>query len=218
MTKAQLRSLTLEFLDDLTGLYFNSTFMDPALNLAQEEVQKHLLFAGQLYWPKQVQALTVQNQSQYVWPSDLLIIDRLELITSGVVPNQIVQEITPITLNQMNRFSQMSGNPTNYVLLKDRFMLNPIPDVPNLTLNLYYEYKIADLTGDSQIPDIPEIYHKLLPAYAARMGKVKDDSNMDNINMLIAPFEKEMDELAQERQHQQPRMVIETDCSYGTGY
>lgn len=218
MTKQQIQDMTLQLLDDVQGLYFNSAFMDNALNRAQEEVQKHLIMAGELYYVKLVQALTVLNQQDYIWPSDLLKVNRLELITSGVSPNEIIQEITPITLNQMGRFSQQSGQPTNYVLKQDRFALYPIPDTQNLTLNLYYSYKIADLVAPSQVPDIPEIYHKVISAYAARMGKVKDDSSMTNVNLLIMPFEKEMNELAQDRQYQQPRMVINTDCNYDTGY
>lgn len=218
MTKQQIQDMTLQLLDDVNGLYFNSAFMDNALNRAQEEVQKHLIMAGELYYVKLVQALTVLNQQDYIWPSDLLKVNRLELIVSGVTPSQIIQEITPITLNQMGRFSQTSGNPTNYVLKQDRFALYPIPGTPNQTLNLYYSYKIADLVAPSQVPDIPEIYHKVISAYAARIGKVKDDSDMANVNMIIMPFEKEMNELAQDRQYQQPRMVIETDNSYGSGW
>jgi hypothetical protein len=218
MTKAQIRTYMLQLLDDPLGGYFDTTFSDLALNLAQEEVQKQLLFAGQLYWQKTVTAPTVQNQAQYILPDDYLICDRLELVTSGVSPNQIIQEITPVTLNQINRFGQQPGTPANYVILKDRFMLYPIPDVGNLSLTLYYEYKIADLTSDSQVPDIPEIYQKVISAYAARMGKVKDDSSMVNVMGLIVPFEMDMKELAQERQHQMPRRVIETDISNWSGY
>lgn len=218
MTKAQLRTFTLQLLDDPLGLYFDTTFMDPALNQAQEEVQKHLIMAGELYYVKQVQALTVQDQQDYIWPSDLLKVNRLELVTSGVSPNEILRELIPITLNQMNQYGQQSGQPANYVLKQDRFSLYPIPQDPNLTINLYYSYKIADLALDNQVPDIPEIYQKMIPAYAARMGKVKDDSDMTNILRLIEPFEKEMNELAQQRQYQTPRRVIENDDYFSTGF
>lgn len=217
MTKLQIQTMTLQLLDDPLGGYFDSAFMDNALNRAQEEVQKHLIMAGELYYVRLSQASTVVNQQDYIWPTDLLKVNRLEIITSGVSPNQIIQEITPITLNQMGRFSQQSGQPSNYVLKQDRFALYPIPDTV-LTLNLYYSYKIADLTSPSQVPDVPEPYQKVIAAYAARIGKVKDDSDMTNILQLIAPFEKEMNELAQDRQYQQPRMVINTDATYNTGY
>ncbi len=216
MTKADLRTYVLQLLDDPFGSYFNDTFMDLALNKGQEEVQKNLLMAGQLYWPKDVTALTVQNQQDYVLPSDYLLCDKIGLVTSGIVPTQIIQWFSPTTLNQINNFGQQSGTPCNYVILKDRFRLYPIPDVANLTLTMTYEYKIADLTSNSQTPDIPEIYQKVVCAYAARMGKVKDDSDMTNINLLLAPFEKEMNELAEQRQHQRPRHVIETDTASGS--
>ncbi len=218
MTKAQIREMTLQLLDDTLGLYFNAAFMDNALNRSQEEVQKHLIMAGELYYLKQVQALTVQNQQDYIWPTDLLKINRIEIVTGGVSPTEILREITPITLNQMNRFGQQAGEPANYVLKQDRFSFYPIPETPNQTINLYYSYKIADLTSDSQVPDIPEIYHKVIAAYAARMGKVKDDSDMTNVLQLIAPFEKEMNELAQDRQYQQPRMVKCLDGEYWGGF
>lgn len=217
MTKSEIVTYFLQLMDDPFGGYYTTTFTDLAANLAQEEVQKHLLMAGELYYVKQVQASTVQNQQDYIWPQDLLKLNRVEIITSGVTPNQIIQEITPITLNQMGAFSQTTGTPSNYCLKQDRFSLYPIPD-SIWTLNLYYSYKIAALTSNSQTPDIPEIYHKVISAYMARMGKVKADTDMTNVNMLIMPFEKEMDELAQQRQYQTPRRVIETDVCYGTGY
>jgi hypothetical protein len=215
MTKAQIRAMTLQLLDDPLGGYFDSAFMDNALNRAQEEVQKNLLMASQLYWQKTVVTTTVVNQQDYVLPTDYLLADRLELVTGGTSPNEILQVIMPTTLNQINNFGQLSGVPTQYVILKDRFMLYPIPNPGAQTLRLYYEYKIADLTSDSQTPDIPEIYQKVIAAYAARMGKVKDDSSMENVNLLIAPFENEMRELAEQRQHQRPRHVIETDSANG---
>lgn len=218
MTKAEIRTYMLQLLDDPLAGYFDSTFSDTALNLAQEEVQKHLIMAGELYYVKTVTAACVVNQADYILPDDFLKLNRLELITSGSVPNEIIQEIFPATLNQLGQFSQTAGAPANYVIKKDRFTLFPIPDSATYTLRLFYSYKIADLTSDSQTPDIPESYHKVIAAYAARMGKVKDNADMSNINALVGPFEKEMNELAQDRQYQTPRRVIETDFSYGAGF
>lgn len=218
MTKAELRTYMLQLLDDPFGSYFTTTFSDLALNIGQEEVQKHLIMAGELYYAKTVTALTVLNQADYIWPTDLLKVNRLELVTGGVAPNEILRELMPITLNQMNAFGQQNGMPSNYVLMKDRFTLYPIPDTPNLTVRLYYSYKIAALTSDSQTPDVPEQYQKVIAAYAARQGKVKDDADMTNIMSLIGPFEQEMNQLAQDRQYQTPRRVRETDECYGTGY
>lgn len=218
MTKADLRTYMLQLLDDPFGSYFNTAFSDLALNIGQEEVQKSLIMAGELYYVKVVTALTVTNQADYIWPTDLLKVHKLELVTSGVSPNENIQVLMPITLNQMYAFGQITGTPSNYVLMKDRFTLYPIPDTPNLTVRLYYSYKVAALTSDSQVPDIPEQYQKVIAAYAARQGKVKDDASMANINALIAPFEQEMNQLAQDREYQTPRRVKETDIYYSSGW
>ncbi len=218
MTKQNIVDFFLQLVDDTGGLYFNTTFTDMVINLAQEEVQKNLIMSGDLYYVKLVTAQTVAGQQDYIWPTDLLKLNKLEIVTSGLVPNQIIQPITPVTLNQISAFSQTLGTPANYVLKQDRFMLYPIPDTTNQTLNLYYSYKIAALTSPSQVPDIPEQYHKVISAYMGRMGKAKDDADPASINLIIGAFESEMLQLAEDRQYQQPRMVIETDTYNSTGF
>lgn len=212
MTRAELKAYCLQLLNDPLGGFFDDTFMYPALNRAQEEVQKQLIDGtGELYYLKTVQTPLVVNQADYIWPSDLLKIHRLAIILSGVAPNQIIQPIMPMTLNQIGYFGSQTGTPSNYILKQDRFTLCPTPDNTQDIL-LYYSYKIADLTSDSQVPDIPEEYQKMIAVYAAIEGKVKDESNPSNLLALTAKFEKNMREMATDRQYQTPRMVVEIDA------
>lgn len=220
MTRDDLKEYVLQLLSakgpGITDTFFDDTWMIPALNRAQEEVQKFLIMAGELYYLKTVETPTVMNQSDYIWPTDLLKIHSFEIVMSGTGVNENKNAITPMTLNQKFNFGPQTGTPVNYVMKQDRFTLFPTPDTANQTLRLFYSYKIVDLTSGSQSPDIPEEYHKYVGVYAAVEGKVKDDSDPTNLLTMKNDFENRMKQMQMDRQYQTPRRVRETESDSST--
>lgn len=209
MLRSDLRNLASQFLDDPNNGYFTVAVLNIFLNNAQREVQKQLIQAGEMYYLKIVETTTVANQQDYVLPSDFIKSHRLEIVLSGTGVNEDKQTIAPITLNQQSLVANLTGTPTGYVMKKNKISLFPIP-TQALTLRLYYSSRVADMSTDNDLPDVPEDYHEYIAILAAIDGKIKDDGIPANLQYKKEYYEKLMKQSMDNRQSDQPRMIVET--------
>jgi len=218
MTRGDLRNLCLYWLDDLQGAYFTPTQMNVFINNAQREVQKQLMQAAEDYYLKVLQTVTVQGQGDYVLPADFYKLRRLEYILSGTGVNEDPLQLQSITLNQRAYLPIGTGTPANYILKSDRFTILPFPDTPNVILRLYYTYRIADMTTDADVPDVPEDYHEYIAVLAALDGFVKDDRSPQNLVDKREAYLKLMKQTAEDRKADRSRQVIVRDQTFGVGW
>lgn len=215
MTRSEIRTLMLSWLDDAQSGYFDATTCNTWINLAQREVQKRLLQAGNNFYLTPVFTSTVASQSDYVLPSDFVILHRLELVVSGTGVSENRTALLPITTNQQDLISIALGIPTNYYMKKDRVTLSPTPDQV-YTLRLYYSPRVADLSSDSDVPDVPEQFMELVPILAAYNGFIKDDRVPANLVEKRNQYEKLFDRMAAERNQDVSRQVVVTQ-DYDSG-
>lgn len=208
MTRSELKTLMRSWLDDTSGGYFTDSQCNTWLNLAQRRVQMVLLQAGENFYEKTVETLTVASQADYVLPSDFFILHRLEIVASGSGTSESRQPIYPITINQQDLVSIALGTPANYYLKKDRFTLSPTPDTANKVLRLYYSYLVADMSADGDEPDVPEQYHELVAIYAAEDGFIKDDRTMNNLIFKKEKYEALIKQAAENRTQDRSRQVV----------
>lgn len=221
MTRSQLSALVVSWLDDVNQGYFTPTQVNLWLNLAQRRVQWLLLQAGQNWYMKPVETLLVTNQADYVLPSDFFVEHRLEYVLSGAGPNENRQPLSYITTNQQDLVSIATGNPSNYYIKKDRVTLSPTPSSAcnNLTLRLYYSPRVADMSSDSDSPDVPEQFMELVALTAALDGFIKDDRQPENLLIKRREYEDVIKQMANDRTQDQPRQVVMTsDFDYGSAW
>lgn len=217
MTFGELKSLVSFWLDDLQFGYFTEAQVSVWLNNAQKEVQKRLIKAGDNYYVKCVQTTLVVNQNDYVLPEDFKKENRLEVVISGTVPNESVNAITPITLNQQDLVVTGVGTPQWYYFKRNRIVVIPAPDTA-LPLRLYYSYLVADMTLDTDVPDVPESYHELIALLACQDGFLKDGRVNDLLMKKITAYQLDMDSDADERNQDMPRSIVETGIDFQGGY
>lgn len=217
MTFGQMQNLVATWLDDTNFGYFTTDNVKLWLNNAQRRVQKRLLKAGELYYKIDVQTTLVVNQRNYELPADFKKLHYLEIVLSGVTPNEAVQPISPITENQKYMISTGPGTPLWYVISGTQLILRPAPDTA-LTIRMGYSYEVADMVNDSDVPDVPESYHELLPLLAAEDGFLKDGRSSEILAKKLKEFEQETDQDAQERNQDQPRSIVETGNDASSGF
>lgn len=212
-----IQNSTAYFLDDLAFGYFTQTQVKLWSNNAQREVQKRLLKAASNYYLKCVTTSLVIGQRDYVLPDNFKKLHRLEMVMSGVAPNEVTSVILPMTLNQKELVAQSSGTPQYYFFKKNRLVLNPAPDTV-YTLRLFYSYEVSDMVLDSDVPDVPSAYQELIPLLAAEDGFIKDGRNSALLEKKLKQFEMDMDSDAQERNQDVPRGIVDTGISGGAMY
>jgi len=204
-----LQDLTVSYLDDLNYGYFTQTQVKVWVNQAKNEVQKRLIKAGANYYTKAVTTPTVINQRYYTLPADFRKINRLEIVTSGTIPNESSVQIQPITINQIDLTVGGVGQPQYYYIDKDCIVLQPAPDVAQ-TLRLMYTYSAADMTASTDVPDVPSQYHQLIALLATEDGFLKDGRTPEFIAKKIKEYDEMLYADSTDRQQDTVRMIVST--------
>lgn len=216
MTLLQLRTLTLDWLDDVNAGYFSTTTVNLRLNLALRELQKRLISANKEYYAICVETDTVASQKAYALPADFLQVLRLERVTPGSTSEK-PYKIGPITPNERDLYSDESGAPASYYMQKNNLMLVPKPDTA-YELHLEYSYLVADMVLDADVPDAPAQYHEYIAVLATRDCLIKDGRPLDPIQTKLKDYELLLKQVADQRQADGPRMVVHGDGGTWGGY
>jgi hypothetical protein len=215
MTRTDLRTLVLSWLDDTQGAYFTAAQVNVWLNMAQREVQKLLLQAGENWYMKPVETTMVANQADYVLPTDFMVEHRIEIVLSGSGTTENRQALGPITTNQQDLISIVAGTPTNYYIKKDRVTVSPTPQ-QGYVMRLYYSPRVADMAADSDSPDVPEQFMEFVAILAAFDGFIKDDRAPTSLVAKKEWYEKLLKEMSEDRTQDQSRQVVMVN-DYGGG-
>jgi hypothetical protein len=210
MTLTDLQNYCADLLDDPNFGYFTQTNLTMRLNLALRELQKRLISANEQWYMTCSTASTVVNQQVYALPSDFIQVIRLDYITQGSGTTATTQKLMPITPNQVDLITDVSGDPQFYVLQKNSIALYPTPNAVK-TLHLYYSYYVADMVNGSDTPDAPAQFHEYIAVIAARDCYIKDGRPIQPIEQKLQEYEKLLREIAQEREADVARMVVKTN-------
>lgn len=216
--RTEIQDLIAQYVDDPNHGYFTRTILNKFIANAERETQKMLVQAGEMYYLKAQQTLTVQNQWDYVLPADFLKIHKVELVLSGTGVNENRIVLQPITLVQANDLGVQSGTPVAYVVKKDRIQLFPTPDSTK-TLRLYYSYRIEPMENDTDTPDVPEEYQELIAVLAAYDCFIKDDRTPSNLELKKQQYITMLKQAAEDRDESTSRSVVMlNNDSYGSGW
>lgn len=208
MTLLQLRTLTLDWLDDPNAGYFTTSTVNLRLNLGLRELQKRLISANKDYYSICVQTDTVADQKAYALPTDFLELIRLERIATGAVNDYPNFKMTAITPNERDNYVDSTGVPVAYYMQKNNLMLVPTPDSV-YDMHLEYSYYVADMALDADIPDAPAQYHEYIAVLATRDCLIKDGRPLDPITQKLKDYELLLKQVADQRQKDSPRMVVQ---------
>lgn len=214
MTRSDIRTLILDWLDDPNAGYFTTTIMNMRINLAQRELQKHLISANKEYYTKCVKTNLVAGQAAYALPSDFMQVIRLEMVTSGSGDTALTRSIDPITPNQRDILLNQSGDPQFYWFDKNNIVMTPVPNVAR-EIRLTYSYMIADMTDDADEPDAPEQFHEYIAVLCARDGFLKDGRPLAPIESKMGEYKDLLKSIANQRNMDSPRMITATSGGFG---
>lgn len=217
MTFSDLKTLVSYWVDDLNKTYFTPTQLGVFINNAQREVQKRLLKANYDWYSVCKQTTLVVNQSNYALPENFLKLNRLEVVISGTVPNEVAQQLGPITRNQQNFINSQTGTPVCYYFNKNSLTILPAPNL-NQVMRLSYAYLVSDMVNDTDVPDVPEQYQELIAIVAARDCLIKDTRESALLNEKLAQYEQMLKEDATQRNIDESRRVIETGANQDFGW
>lgn len=215
---SELQSEVSYFLDDLDFGYHTRVTVQRYLNQAQREVQKLLLASAQNWYNKCQQATTVANACAYYLPSDFLKMHRVELVLSGTAPNEDINVLEAVTLNQQDLVESRSGTPTAYCIQKNQIKLFPVDNTATHTLRITYSHRVSDMSADTDVPDVPEEFHEMLVLLAARDGFLRDDRATLELDTKIQAYKNALKSDASDRIQSHARRVVVTRSGAGDSW
>lgn len=217
MNLQALQTMVSYLVDDLNLGYFTQAQLLVFINNGQREVQKRLLQTPGDWYVTAVNTPTVQNQSDYVLPSNFLKIHRIECVLSGTPPNEVKGPLEKITINESDQLPPGPGTPSCYFQKQNIITVLPAPDTAGQTLRLYYSYLVADMVNPTDIPDVPNQYQELIAWFAIRNCFTKDQRDPTPVLAEIAVYETMMKQDAQQRDVSRGRRIVNTEGqSWGT--
>lgn len=218
MTRAEMRTLISQWIDDPDNGYFTTTTLNTFINNALYEVQKRLIMAGENYYITCVTTPTVQNQAEYELPEDFWGARRIRIITSGSGATAQKYDLEPISLGQSSSFPN-TGAPSCFYIKKDNLVLVPAPDTNTYTIELEYAYTIPLMSNDNDTPDVPAFFQEYVALLAAYNCFIKDDRVPSILETKKEQYERQLDEAAENRVMAKARSIVVTaDGYYGNYY
>jgi hypothetical protein len=209
MTFLELKQFTAGLVNDKLMGFHTSSDIGIYLNQSLLKVQRRLLKSHVGYYSTCVYTTTVVNQTQYSLPSDFLAMFDLWIVLSGTAPDQELNHLEPISLNQRHDYRSGSGTPTHFYLLKNSLNLVVAPDTA-WTMEMIYAHMAPEMSADSDTPDCPDQYHELIGLLAARRCLTVDDRVTTLFDDEIKKYYDEITE-NEERVLNKPRYVIEVE-------
>jgi len=86
--------------------------------------------------------------------------------------------LSPVSLQELDTFESTSGSPSAYAVSGNDLVLYPAPDA-TYSLSLRYWRLPEDLVEDSDTPEVPVLYHALLPAYALYKAYARENDKAE---------------------------------------
>lgn len=222
MNRGELRTLVLNWLDDVDAGYFTADDVNTWLNNAQYEVQKQLLDCGELWYLKCVTAYTSQFVDSYALPSDFAKMNRLEFLVQGAPTGSAGQQtwssIEPSTLNEGALINFGAGQPALVTIGKNCLILRQIPDIAYY-MRMFYSYLVTPMEEDLNVPDVPIQYHQFIAVQAAWDGYMKDQRDPSIIDEKRGYYLDMMKKDQIQRNRSRPRRVVNTmQDGWGMGF
>lgn len=210
LTRTEIKTLIRTLVDDEGSGYFTDTVLNQFVKMAEYEVQKQLIQAGENFYEKCQQTTLVANQWDYILPSDFLKIHRIELVLSGSGVSEDRKLLSKLTMNQQGMIGNAAGTPVAYIIKKNRITLFPTPDSAK-TLRMYYSYRLTPMANDSDTPDIPEEYQEYIAILACFDCFIKDDRAPTNLEAKKQQYLDMLKKSSEDRDESSARMVVDLD-------
>jgi hypothetical protein len=214
MTRLQLENLIAIWLNDPEKTFFSPSTIQTRINLAQKVLQAILIDSYQDRYTVCVTAPTIINTGRYLLPTDFRKMRRLEILTAGSGDTGTYRKIDPMDLNGQDLLVQGAGVPKNYFIVRNHIYLRQVPNQV-WTMHMNYIYRVADLTLDADVPDIPDEYHEFLAILAVRADLIQDGADINPILELKKEYEEKIRQDAANRKPDGARMITATRDGYG---
>lgn len=188
------------------GSYFTTAELTRYANQMAAETQKLLIQAGNNWYVKIDQtASTVINQAAYTLPTDFLKMNRIELVMNPGT-NETRYSVAHIPLSQKDSIA-FDSDVAAFYLLKSTLYFTPVPQTVK-TIRYYYTYRIAQMTLDADIPDVPEEFHEYLADRVAEICFLKDGRDASFIRYKCDKVEQFLKQDAIERSQVGSSVVV----------
>lgn len=164
------------------------------LNRGYQKVVNRVANLGQDYYMRLSKADLVGGQNLYGLPTDLRKLVRLDL---GFESSGVLYKATKLDTNAFGDPATTYTSPMNpvYAVRGNNIEIYPTP-TQNVTNGLVFRYieSVADLSDDSDVPDLPPEFDDLPIEYAVSRAKLHQGL-VDEAEAMLSEFKAELNEM-----------------------
>lgn len=200
MTLTNMRSKVRRLLGGISSTEYSDANINTSINDSYHSfIIKAMINNGQ--WEVSGEVATtniVTDQREYVFPTDLLTLKRIEINFSGGTNSWVIANITDMR-NKVGAISNdaVDGTSPDIRLFDDSLFLknNPASNVTD-GIKIFYSKEMTALSSDSDEPKLPEYLHDGL-IYSACLDyalETEQNKRINNFKALLTEKETELGE------------------------
>lgn len=180
MQVQQIKTEVKRMFGDESGVQITDTDIISWINAGQRQI----VLQNEVLLEKTVTADSIQGQADYslsALSSDILVFRGL--LYKGVGDTSYLR-LRGLSLNEMNEYLDgfkgdtiTIGTPTVYSIFENTISLYPVPDTSvAAAIKIYYNRQPVDIANDTDIPDLPPLYHDALVNYCLMRAYEMDEN------------------------------------------
>ncbi|MDF2457669.1 MAG: hypothetical protein K0S79_85 [Nitrospira sp.] len=212
MNRGAVRTLVRTYLNEPQAAFWTNATLNTLINVATRKVHILIKNVSRYHFTTRVTFPTVAGSEWYQLPSDCKDIKHVSKIiaandnqeaplTRAPSDNAFAFTDSPLVDNGSN------DNPNQYWIMGTSMRLIPKP-TSVVTIRIYYEARIADMTDDANTPACDEDYHDMIAKWAAIEAASKDEKMRKDI---VAMFSIRQEDLLQDVFHRMPAPPTEVE-------
>jgi hypothetical protein len=192
MNLGEMRAMTRIYLNEPTEKFWLNSELNTLLNVGAKKLYNFIRNMTQYHYTTRVTFQTVPNQAYYKLPADHKSVKLLARIEDNSQETFLTFNPWPHPDNwtPQSGFTLDAGLPQAVWIVGDSLRLVPVP-ASVLTLRLYYEAKLVELTDDQEIPAADGDYHDMPALWAAINARAKESWDATEIKNLYTSREND---------------------------
>lgn len=213
MNRSEIRTLVREYINEPVAAFWTDASLNRLINIAMPKVHNRIKSISRYHFTTRVTFPTVAGTEYYNLPTDCKDVKMLTRFNSEgrelpltMAPWPDPTAFTPLAMLDPTAGTGEDG-PSVFWVVGRALRILPRP-ASVVTLKLYYEARLTNLTDDADIPTLDADYHDMIAKWAAIEAGLKNNQRLEEITTV---YNMRDQDLLQDVFHRVPAPPQETE-------
>lgn len=217
MNLGEIRNLVRIYLNEPTATFWTDATLNTLINVSLRKVHNRIKSTSRYHFTTRATFPTISGTEYYSLPTDckdLKMVTRLDA-TGKETPLAYIPWPDPTTFTPTGFLDPSLGasydGPLAYWVVGQAMRLLPRPAAV-VTMKIYYESRLTDLSADVDLPSYDADYHDMAAKWAAIEAGIPNNNDLDELKRL---FKERDEDMIQDVLHRVPAPSQEVESYLG---